>query len=250
MIKDIVSKKLFKNKFKKNTLNLDDESLILSMLGITSFNKVLFIGINKKSLIEKYIKKNQYEYLNIFDPSTSKLNVYSNVHLNSFFSQVESDFVKYYAKSEYDSNATFFQKDLRWIKYNDDTEYELEIKDEESVYENYDLLFLALNGYELRYVKNFSNLKNQIKIVKFAFSKFNIDSRNFLKDYFMFFYEQDFICFQLSKNGLARIKKYNTSFENDFEKIYYFVNKKFLTKINFKSSFEYRLESYVNKESN
>ena len=34
------------------------------------------------------------------------------------------------------------------------------------------------------------------------------------------------------------------------KKIYYFVNKKFLTKINFKSSFEYRLESYVNKESN
>ena len=61
------------------------------MLGIKSFNKVLFIGINKKSLIENYIKKNQYEYLNIFDPSTSKLNVYSNVHLNSFFSQVESD---------------------------------------------------------------------------------------------------------------------------------------------------------------
>ena len=57
MIKDIVSKKLFKNKFKKNTLNLDDESLILSMLGIKSFNKVLFIGINKKSLIEDYIKK-------------------------------------------------------------------------------------------------------------------------------------------------------------------------------------------------
>ena len=53
MIKDIVSKKLFKN----NTLNLDDESLILSMLGIKSFNKVLFIGINKKSLIENYIKK-------------------------------------------------------------------------------------------------------------------------------------------------------------------------------------------------
>ena len=67
-------------------------------------------------------------------------------------------------------------------------------------------------------MKNFSNLKNQIKIVKFAFSKFNIDSRNFLKDYFMFFYEQDFICFHISKNGLVRIKKYNTSFENDFEK--------------------------------
>jgi hypothetical protein len=246
MIKDVVSKKLFK----KNTLNLDDESLILSMLGIKSFNKVLFIGINKKSLIESYIVKNQYKYLNIFDPSTSKLNVYSNVYLNSFFSQVGSDFVKYYAKSEYDSNATFFKKDLRWIKYNDDTEYELEIKNEDSVYENYDLLFLALNGYELRYVKNFSNLKNQIKVVKFEFSKFNIDSRNFLKDYFMFFYEQNFICFQLSKNGLVGIKKYSTSFENDFGKIYYFVNKKFLTKINFKSSFEYRLESYVNKESN
>lgn len=85
MIKDVVSKKLFK----KNTLNLDDESLILSMLGIKSFNKVLFIGINKKSLIESYIVKNQYKYLNIFDPSTSKLNVYSNVYLNSFFPRLE-----------------------------------------------------------------------------------------------------------------------------------------------------------------
>ena len=51
-------------------------------------------------------------------------------------------------------------------------------------------------------MENIGNLKDRIKIVKFQFSKFNVDSRTYLKDYFMFFYEQEFISFKLSNKKL------------------------------------------------
>ena len=244
----ILNTKLFNLKLNKNTESLYDESVIMNLFGIQKFKKILIISFNKKELIKDYILNNQYEYLNVFDPSLRGLDASENVLLNSFLPINGDNFDKYYAKSEYDLNATFFKKDLRWISYNNDIEYKPIKKSGNIINENYDLLFLALNGSELSYMENIGNLKDRIKIVKFQFSKFNVDSRTYLKDYFMFFYEKEFISFKLSNKKLTRIQKYNTSLENDFEEIYYFVNKKFLTKINFKSSFEYKLENYVDKE--
>jgi hypothetical protein len=245
LLKKIVIK-ISKNDF----INLEDENIILQMLGIDKFDKILLISLNKKKLIEKYIFENQYNLLAVYDPSLKDLESKDNIKLNPFIPAYNKNLTKYYAKKRFDENATFFKKDLRWMAYNDDKDFNLEKSDENPLVETYDLLFLALNGYELLYLKDIDNIKEKVKIVKFEYTKFNVDAKSFLKNYFMFFYEQDFICFELLNNKLIHIKEYNYTFENDFKKVYYFINKKYLTKINYLTYSEYRLESYVDKSIN
>ena len=154
-------------------------------------------------------------------------------------------FETYYAKKDDHPDATFHAKDLRWIAFNEDNVYNLKSTSMDSIKNHYDLLFLGLNGGELKFLTELSDISNQFKVVKFKYTHFNVDAKNFLKDYFMFFYNNDFISFQLLGKKLIRIQKYNNSLEQDYKKTYYFINKKFFTKINSDNVIEYKLENYV-----
>lgn len=226
-----------------------DETAILEKFGIQKFENILFVGLNKNTFIENYIKKNQFNYLNLFDPSADKLGNFKNVLKNKFLPHAPKEFNQYFAKSENDSNATFFKKDLRWIAYNDDRRFVLKNKKYDLVNEHYDLLFLSLNGSELNYLKNLEKLVKNFKIIKFEFTEFSIDSKTHLKDYFMFFYQHDFLSFQNLNRKIIRLNKYDPLLEGSFKKVYYFINQEFLTKVNFKSSYKYTLKNYVIREN-
>jgi len=226
-----------------------NEKELLGLVNQDKLERILFIGINKYDFLNQYIKNDHFEYLDIFDPSSSKIEKIINVATNKGIPSKNKIFDSYHAKKENHPDATFHAKDLRWIDYNEDTVYNLKSISKDSIKKHYDLLFLALNGGELKFLSELSDISNQFKVVKFTYTQFNIDAKNFLKDYFMFFYSNDFISFQLIGKKLIRIQKYNNSLEHDYKKTYYFINKKFLTKVNSDNVIQYMLENYVDNKN-
>ena len=93
LLKKIVIK-ISKNDF----INLEDENIILQMLGIDKFDKILLISLNKKKLIEKYIFENQYNLLAVYDPGLKDLESKDNIKLNPFIPAYNKNLTKYYAK--------------------------------------------------------------------------------------------------------------------------------------------------------
>tara|TARA_B100000427_G_C15490748_1_gene587453 strand:+ start:554 stop:1336 length:783 start_codon:yes stop_codon:yes gene_type:complete len=234
------------------SVDISNEKTVLSFLNLDKFDKVLFIGLNKKDLLTKYIKNNNYKNIEIYDPSSIKIEKSKNAHLNGFIPSTNSRWKDYYADEEFDTAGTFFEKDLRWIAYNKNKKFELKKEKSKLILSEknpYDLLFLSLNGSELEYLKEIQKEINLFKIIKIEYSEFNIDSKTFIKDYIMYFKENDFEIFFQGRSSLVHLSKYNTELENKYNRIYYFFNKKHITKINYKNKSSYRLENYVDKKN-
>jgi len=97
-------KYLMKNIYRKfsrldseyNFEDVYDETAILEKFGIQKFENILFVGLNKNTFIENYIKKNQFNYLNLFDPSADKLGNFKNVLKNSCNFKILYDLKNYH----------------------------------------------------------------------------------------------------------------------------------------------------------
>ena len=72
---------------------------------------------------------------------------------------------------------------------------------------------IDVEGYEMNVLKGVGELIENISLIQFEFGGTQVDTRNFFRDFWLYFEEKKFKLFRISQNGIKPINHYSVNLE-------------------------------------
>lgn len=92
-----------------------------------------------------------------------------------------------------------------------------------------DVIKLDTEGNELNCLKSLSEKIKDVRLIQFEFGGCNIDSRNFFRDFWIFFKKKNFSIYRIGPFGLSKLINYSEADENFLTTNYLAKNNNFLS---------------------
>ena len=185
------------------------------------------VGAHKGRYTDVLLNSFPNATIHIFEPSQLNINI-----LNRKFSSQDNVIVNPVGLSNIEASLTLFSNqlgaDMASLTKRRADHYKLKFDKSEKVrvikFINYynkrlsgqiiDLLKIDVEGHEMNVLEGCGEIIRKIRCVQFEFSQFNIDTKIFFQDFWLFFKERDFDIYLISPSlGLIKIKQYSERYE-------------------------------------
>ena len=218
--------------------NIRDE--VKRSLNLLGYPPSVFVDIGAhegnytKELLEIYPQT----ICHLFEPSKK-----NNTSLNETFSNRENIFIHPYCLSDSNSIGKFYSDQdgsqlgslikryfVKEANVNFEFSEEVIIKrfDEywlqENLPEKIDFIKIDVEGYEMNVLKGIGELIENISLIQFEFGGTQIDTRNFFRDFWLYFEEKKFNLFRITQNGIKPINYYHENLESFYYSNYLAIN--------------------------
>ena len=185
------------------------------------------IGAHEGKFTSELLKIYPQTNCHLFEPSKK-----NNTFLNILFSDKENIFIHPYSLSDTNSigklygdqsgsqlgslTKRYFGKQVN-IDFNFLEEVIVKRFDEYWLKENLpkkiDFMKIDVEGYELNVLRGLGDLIENISLIQFEFGGTHIDTRNFFRDFWLYFEEKKFKLFRITQNGIKPIDSYHENLE-------------------------------------
>ena len=100
---------------------------------------------------------------------------------------------------------------------------------QENLPEKIDFMKIDVEGYEMNVLKGVGELIENISLIQFEFGGSQIDTRNFFRDFWLYFEEKKFKLFRITENGIEPINFYSEKLEFFYYSNYLALNSRILS---------------------
>ncbi len=213
-----------------NFLTNGEGYLLSRYIAKFSNQSMLFIDIGANvghysQMIIKYCEKSTQKYFihafepvnQTFDQLSQNLSKQENIILNQIGISDRNEELSIYTNTNHNSLSSIYQRDIQGQTYEKELIKVITLDSycAENNIHNIDFLKIDIEGHELAAFLGMKNLLEQkkIKAIQFEYGGANIDSRTFLKDFFLFFNSLGYSIYKIMPNNIEK-RNYHPSMEN------------------------------------